>query len=80
MRLQEIDKAKKKDLMVNKLMDGKDRALEYAVEGKRCIEPRKDTSPHRCSNSISLRLQQKFRFQVEGGEKPRTTQMVRLFN
>ena len=38
MRLTDIDKAKKKYLMINKLVDDIDQVLECAVEEKRCIE------------------------------------------
>ena len=49
MGLGELDKGKKKNLIVNKLMKDKDQALESAVEEDRCTEPKEDISPWRTS-------------------------------
>ena len=37
---EKFDKAKKKDLMENKLDEDKDQAIESATEGEKCIELR----------------------------------------
>ena len=41
---EKFDKAKKKDLIVNKLDEDKDQALESAIEGEKCTELREDMS------------------------------------
>ena len=43
--MEEFDKAKKKDLLVNKPKDDKDQANESAIEEYRCIELREHISP-----------------------------------
>ena len=40
MRVRGVDKDKNKYLIVNKPVDDEDQALESALEGRRCIEPR----------------------------------------
>ena len=39
-----MDKAKKKDLTVNKLDEDKDQVLESVIEGEKCTELREDMS------------------------------------
>ena len=56
MRVGGKNKAKVKDLMVNKPMDDKDQSLVSIIEGESCIEPRESKSHWRCSVSISVRL------------------------
>ena len=79
MGLGDEDKAKKKDLTVNKHADDNDQALEYVVEGRRCTKLREDISLWRTSSFVSARLHKNMKFH-EGKEKPRTSKMVRFFS
>ena len=56
MRVGGKNKAKVKDLMVNRPMDDKDQPLESVIEGESCIEPRESKSHWKCLVSISVRL------------------------
>ena len=65
-------------MTVNTHVDDKEQPLEFAIKGDRCKEPRESKSLLKCSISESIRLRRKFRFKVEGGEEPRTTEMVKF--
>ena len=42
--LEDFDKAKKKDLTINNLVDGMDQDLESTLEWMRCTETREDNN------------------------------------
>ena len=74
-----MDTAKKKDLTMYKPEEDKDQACESTAKGDKCTKLREDMSLSRSSISISMRIGQKLKFQENGKELPRTTEIVWFF-